>query len=192
MSAGGALPAGSGRSARLDPFSLPVRYKANDAHADARERTVEIGRERVVMKREVRGIPMKTSTKVSDFLGVSIRIFPPKDEFDGAVAVMLEHRDPGLSVPLFVAQDGSEISVEWNAWSRALGVPGLVVNADGSLRDPLGPLGRITGNVKAMRKRGRVVARNRRSLRRLRRKIGVGKLDAMGIHRDEREIIARN
>ena len=191
MSAGGAAPAGSGRNARLDPFSLPVCYKANDAFADQRERVVELGRERVVMKREVRGIAMKTSTRVSDFLGVAIRIFPPKDDFDGAVAVMLEHRDPGLSVPLFVAQDGSEISVEWQTWSRALGVPALVVNADGSLRDPLGSLGRIQGNVKAPRKRGRVVTRARRSLRRLRRKTGVKRAEAI-ICRGEREIIARN
>ena len=191
MSAGGAAPAGSGRTARLDPFSLPVSYKANDAHADARERVVELGRERVVMKREVRGIAMKTSTKLADFLGVAIRIFPPKEDFDGAVAVMLEHRDPGLSVPLFIAQDGVEISVEWQTWSRVLGLPGLVVDADGSLRDPLGPLGRVQGNVKSPRKRGRIVPRTRRSPRRLRRKTG-GKLDAMEIHRDEREIIARN
>jgi hypothetical protein len=190
MSAGGAAPAGSGRSARLDPFSLPVSYKANDAHADARERVVELGRERVVMKREVRGIAMKTSTRVSEFLGVAIRIFPPKEDFDGAVAVMLEHRDPGLSVPLFVAQDGSEISVEWQTWSRVLGLPALVADADGSLRDPLGPLGRVKGNVKAPRKRGRVLSRARRSPRRLRRK--TGKPDAMAVYRGEREIIARH
>jgi uncharacterized protein DUF6101 len=192
MSAGGAIPAGSGRNARLDPFSLPVRYKANDAFADQRERVVEVNHERVVMKRAVRGIAMKTSTLLSDFLGVAIRIVPPKDDFDGAVAVMLEHRDPGLSVPLFVAADGAEISVEWQTWSRVLGLPGLVVNADGTLRDPLGPLGRVQGNVKAPRKRGRVIARSRRSARRLRRKTGVRKLEAMTVHRDEREIIARN
>jgi hypothetical protein len=192
MSTGGAVPAGSGRSARLDPFSLPVHYKASDAFADRSERVVEVNHERVVMRRAVRGIAMKTSTALSDFLGVAIRIVPPKDDFDGAVAVILEHRDPGLSVPLFVAQDGSEISVEWQTWSRVLGLPGLVVNADGTLRDPLGPLGRVQGNVKSPRKRGRVIARDRRSPRRLRRKTGVRKLDAMSVHRDEREIIARN
>jgi hypothetical protein len=93
-------------------------------------------------------------------------------------------------VPLFVAQDGSEISVEWQTWSRVLGLPGLVADADGSLRDPLGPLGRVKGNVKAPRKRGRVLSRARRSPRRLRRK--TCKPAAMEIHRGEREIIARN
>ena len=93
---------------------------------------------------------------------------------------------------LFVAQDGSEISVEWQTWSRVLGLPGLVVNADGTLRDPLGPLGRVQGNVKSPRKRGRVIGRDRRSARRLRRKTGIGKLDAMIVRRGEHEIIARN
>jgi hypothetical protein len=192
MSAGGAVPAGSGRSARLDPFSLPVRYKASDAFADQRERVVEVGHERVVMKRAVRGIAMKTSTLLSDFRGVSIRIIPPAEDFDGAVAVMLEHRDPGLSVPLYVAQDGSEVSVEWQTWSRVLGLPGLVMDADGTLRDPLGPLGRVQGNVKAGRKHKRAALKYRRSTRRLRRKTGLGPLGTMEIHRDEREIIARN
>jgi len=192
MSAGGAVPAGSGRSSRLDPFSLPVRYKASDAFADQRERVVEVGRERVVVKRAVRGIAMKTSTLLSDFLGVSIRIVPPDENFEGAVAVMLEHRDPGLSVPLYVAHDGSEVSVEWQTWSRVLGLPALVMDADGTLRDPLGPLGRVQGNVRTWRKRKRAVLTYRRSARRLRRKTGLGRLDAMTVHRDEREIIARS
>ena len=143
MSAG--MSAGSGRNARLDPFALPVRYKAGDAGADERERIIEICRDRVVMQRRVRGIPMKVSTQVRDFLGVAIRIVPPKDEFDGAIAVMLEHRDPGLAVPLFVAADGKEISVEWRTWARVLGLPALVEDADGCLRDPFGPLGRSSG-----------------------------------------------
>ncbi len=110
------MPAGSGRNARLDPFALPVRYRTGDPGADARERTIEIDRDRVVMQRAVRGIAMKVSTQVSDFLGVAIRIVPPSGDFDGAIAVMLEHRDPGLSVPLFVATDGKDISVEWRTW----------------------------------------------------------------------------
>jgi hypothetical protein len=37
-----------------------------------------------------------------------------------------------------------------------------------------------------------VIARSRRSARRLRRKTGIRKLEVMTVHRDEREIIARN
>jgi hypothetical protein len=190
MSAGGAVPAGSGRSARLDPFALPVRFKASDAGADRHERVIEVGRERVVVRRAVRGIPMKVSTPVSNYLGIAVRIYPPKDDFDGVVAVMLEHRDPGLSVPLFVAADGSDVAVECDTWARVLGMPTLVADADGALRNVIGPLGRLGLRDSAVRRRGRTL-KWRRSLRRLRRKPGKS-LDGQAVYSDEREIIARN
>ena len=45
MVLGGAKPCGSGR-ARLDPLALPVRFTANDAGADGRQRQVELDRDR--------------------------------------------------------------------------------------------------------------------------------------------------
>jgi hypothetical protein len=191
MSAGGA-PAGSGRVARLDPYALPVRYRASDAQADERVRLVEISRERVVMRRAVRGIAMRVSTPVSNFHGVAIRIIPPTQDCDGLVAVILEHRDPGLSVPLFVAGDGTDIAVEWQTWARVLGLPALVTNADGSLRNPFGPLGMLQADNPSPRRRGRATMKRRRGLRRLRRKPGVMRAEGMAVHRDEREIVARN
>jgi hypothetical protein len=192
MSAGGATPAGSGRSARLDPFALPARFKASDAHADGCERLVEVSRERVVTRRTVRGVPMKIATPIQKFRGVVIRIIPPAGDFDGAVAVMLEHADPGLTVPLVVASEGSEIAVEWQTWARVLGLPALVIDADGGLRDPLGPLGHIAAGDEALpRRRGRTLT-PRRSLRRLRRKPALRPVSSEPVYRDEREIIARN
>ena len=191
MSAGGAVPAGSGRSARLDPFALPVRFRSNDAGADRHERLVEIGRDRVVVRRAVGGIAMKVSTPIANYLGIAVRIIPPKDDFDGAVSVMLEHRDPGLSVPLFVAADGFDVAVECDAWARALGVPMLAVDGEGAVRKLGGPLDRLHARAVVTRRRGRAL-NVRRSLRRLRRKPGTTPLTAQSVHRDEREIIARN
>ena len=59
MEAGGMPPAGSGRALRLDPFALPVRFPAKDAGADGQVRQVELDRERVVLRRAVRGMRMK-------------------------------------------------------------------------------------------------------------------------------------
>src|SRR5271165_6684254 len=101
MVVGGTSPAGSGRILRLDPMALPVRFPAFDGGADERVRLVELHRERVIVRRAVRGIRMAVSLPVSAFLGVAIRIVPPGAETDGAVAVMLEHRDPALSIPVF-------------------------------------------------------------------------------------------
>lgn len=191
MSAGGAVPAGSGRSARLDPFALPVRFRSNDAGADRHERLVEIGHDRVVVRRAVGGIAMKVSTPIANYLGIAVRIVPPKDDFDGAVSVMLEHRDPGLSVPLFVATDGLDVAVECNAWARALGLPMLAVDGAGPVRKLGGPLDRLHPRTAVTRRRGRAL-NIRRSLRRLRRKPGMAPLAVQAIHSGEREIIARN
>ena len=56
---------------------------------------------------------------------------------------MLEHRDSALTVPLFVADEGDEAMVEWKSWSRVLGVPLLVDDGDGALREPFRRIGRL-------------------------------------------------
>jgi len=54
-------PAGShlrvGRALRLDPFALPVRYPAKDSGRTGKcARWITINRERVVLRRAVRGM----------------------------------------------------------------------------------------------------------------------------------------
>ena len=67
MEAGGMPPAGSARALRLDPFTLPVRYPAKDSGADGQVRQVELYRERVVLRRAVRGMRMSVGLPVSAF-----------------------------------------------------------------------------------------------------------------------------
>src|ERR1700680_2680800 len=71
---GGATPAGSSRAVRLDPLALPVRSTASDATADERVRWIELDRERVVLRRAVRGIAMAIKVPVNAFLGVALRL----------------------------------------------------------------------------------------------------------------------
>ena len=61
MEAGGT--AGSGRALRLDPFALPVRFPAQDAGADGQMRQVELHRERVMVRRAVRGMRMSSACR---------------------------------------------------------------------------------------------------------------------------------
>ena len=63
-------PAGSGRTARLDPLALPVRFTASDAVADERVRHVELHRERVILRRAVQGMRIALNVPVQAFLGV--------------------------------------------------------------------------------------------------------------------------
>ena len=61
----GRIAAGSGRALRLDPFSLPVRFEAADEAADGRRRIVDLHRERVVLRRSVRGMRMALNMPVA-------------------------------------------------------------------------------------------------------------------------------
>src|SRR6266581_7030073 len=88
---GGSMPAGSSRAVRLDPLALPVRFAASDAGADERTRLVELDRERVVLRRAVRGIPMAVTVPVNSFLGVAVRLIPSDGVAPDRVAVSLEH-----------------------------------------------------------------------------------------------------
>jgi hypothetical protein len=189
MSAGG--PVGSGRALRLDPFALPVHFSAQDGGADGQIRQVELGRERVVLRRAVRGIPMKVGVPVTAFRGVSLRLLPAKGEESAAIAVTLDHPDSALSVPLFIAADGDDGVAIWKSWGRVLGLPLLVVERDGTLREPFPRLGGVSIGAPTPRRRRRAAIKWRRPSILLRRKPGRPSTSPI-VRRGEREIIARN
>jgi hypothetical protein len=188
---GRVIPAGSSRDERLDPFTLPVRFTASDLAADERIRQVELSRERVVLRRAVRGIKMAVKIPIAAYLGVAIRIEPPTAGQNGAVAVVLEHRDPGLSLPLFRANDGSDIVAEWQSWARVLMLPLLIAEPDGNLREPFAHIGAVRIAAPIRRRRRRSAIRARRPTLSLRRRL-VRQPATRVVHQGEREIIARN
>lgn len=175
---------------RLDPLALPVRFAAHDAAADERVRTVELHPERVVMRRAVRGMRMALNLPVSAYLGVALRMLPPQEAAPGMVALMLEHSDPALSVPLFMATDGSDVTAEWESWSRVLQRPILVADENGLLYSPFTQIGAVRVNPPTLRRRRRGTVRLRRPSILMRRKPG-RPTATPSIHRGEREIIAR-
>jgi hypothetical protein len=180
---------GSSRALRLDPFALPVRYAARDVGADGQVRQVELDRERVVLRRAVCGVRMNVGVPVSEFHGVSMRVMPPEEGEPAAVAVILEHRDCGLSVPVFVAAEGDDAVAAWKCWSRVLGLPLLVVDEDGSVREPYQRLGRVEVSHPHPRRRRRATVKRRRPSILMRRKPGRPLVEPV-VHRGEREIIA--
>ena len=188
---GRTTPAGSSRVERLDPFALPLRIEATDLTADERVRVVELHRERVVLRRALRGIKMALNLPVRAYRGVAIRMEPPAGDTTGAVAVVLEHSDPALSLTLYRADDSSDIVAEWQAWARVLGLPLLVEEADGCLREPFARIGalRVAAPIRRRRRHGALT--RRRPTQPLRRQVGRS-IAATAVHRGEREIIARN
>ena len=138
MSAGGAKPAGSGRALRLDPLALPVRFRAVDADADGRVRLIELYRDEVILRRSVRGLRMAVSLPISSFRGIAMRLTPPCGANAGSVAVVLEHPDPALSVPLFAATEATDLLAEWHLWGRIFGLPLLAAADKGAQTDIVG------------------------------------------------------
>jgi hypothetical protein len=135
---------------------------------------------------------MAIRVRTAAYLGIAIRMEPPQDGQGGAVAVTLEHRDPGLSLPLYRSSDGTDIVAEWQSWARALCLPLLIVEADGRLREPFARLGAVRVAAPTWRRRRRSAIRARRPTLSLRRRRVHQTAAAPAVYRDEREIIARN
>ncbi|MBR1208998.1 DUF6101 family protein [Bradyrhizobium sp. JYMT SZCCT0180] len=166
----GINPAGSGRVLRLDPLSLPLRFDAQDTRADGGVRQIELHRERVVLRRAVKGMQMAVNVRVSDFLGVALR------GLDDAQMLVLVHRDPSLNIPLGVSSDAEELSSAWQMWSDIFALPLL---PEDKAREP------------APRRRRHNAIRARRPKFLVRRRSG-DLLNPANMHRGEREIIARD
>jgi hypothetical protein len=128
---------------------------------------------------------------VAAFRGVALRLSGNANEPPSGFAVVLEHGDPALSLPLFLSSATDDIVAEWQSWARVLGLPLLVAEPDGRLREPFARLGALRIEAPTWRRRRRNAIARRRPALLLRRR--AGKLsDTPGVHRDEREIIARN
>jgi hypothetical protein len=172
---------------RLDPFTLPVRFAAHDAAADQATRHVELHRERVVVRRAVRGMRIKLNVPVTAFLGVAIQRASDGSPASDHSCIVLEHRDPALSVPLFVASgadDDDAIRQIGDSWARVLDVPLL---PPGSTQHEAARF-LSAGAPVARRRRGSLKARRPSIL--LRRKMA--RLPAVPMVHREREIIARD
>jgi hypothetical protein len=183
----GGHTAGSSRALRLDPLSLPLRFRAGDAGADGRIRDVELHQERVVVRRRVSGIAMALDLAVADFLGIALRIVPHGEA--ETVCLTLEHPDPGLSIPLYNSANADDVVAEWQSWARALQCPLLVTDDSGALHELFSKLGQVRLGKTSPRRRRSTAMKGRRPSIRWRRLCGFA-TDV--VHRDEREIIARD
>jgi hypothetical protein len=154
---------------RLDPLSLPLSFSAHDTRADGGVRQVELHRERVVLRRAIRGMRMAVNVLVSDFLGVALR------DTDDAQMLVLVHRDPSLTIPLCISDDRDEIADAWEMWSETFALP--------QLQD--------AGVEPAPRRRRRNAIGTRRPRFLMRRKSSE-LLPCASVYRGEREIIARD
>jgi Family of unknown function (DUF6101) len=168
IATGGIIPAGSSRGLRLDPLALPVSFEAYDLRADGGVRKVELHRERVVLRRAVRGMQMAINVRVREFRGIALR------GIDDLQMLVLVHRDPSLTIPIHVASDADDIALAWQTWSDIFALPRLAEDSQ-----------------PAPRRRRRNAIRARRPKFLVRRRCGA-LLNRANVYQGEREIIARN
>jgi len=88
-------------------------------------------------------------------------------------------------------QPASDAMAQWKSWARVLGVPLLVADDDGALREPFRRIGRLAVGQPAPRRRRRSAIKWRRPSILMRRKPGRPSANP-SVYRGEREIIARN
>ena len=174
---------------RLDPFSLPARFISADAAADEGLRVVDLHRERVVVRRALAGMRMAVNLPVAAYRGIAIRLDGMRGKLPPIISVTLEHADAALSLPLFVSADADEIVAEWQAWGRVLGLPLLLGEGDGTLREVFARIGRLRIAAPTWRRRRRSAIARRRPSRLLRRQVG-RPASATLVHRGEDEVIA--
>ena len=115
----------------------------------------------------------------------------PRHLFDVGVGVdNLFHADK-KSLPLYRAAEGTDVVAEWKSWARVLGMPLLVAEADGILREPFARIGALRIAAPTARRRRRGAIKSRRPSILLRRKTGDPRAPRT-VHRGGHEIIARN
>ena len=148
---------------------------------------MELHRERVIVRRRVRGIAMALELPMADFLGVALRV--TRRGKAETVCLILEHPDPDLSITLYRSANSDDVIAEWQSWAQALQRPLLMADDSGALHELFARLGALRLGVIAPRRRRRTAMKGRRPSIGWRRRQTV----ASGtVHRGEREITPRD
>lgn len=169
------------------PVSLPVRYTADGRGAGGMQ--VYLDAERVILKRSVAAkVAMTVTLPVSAYRGVAVRLDPVAGGSGYVAEILLLHHDEALNLTLHRAETTDELVDIWQGWGDALGLPLMAFDGDGRVQTViLGDL--LTSHAPLPRRKGSFFA-GRRPRFLTRRKVGLS--GRMGVHRGEREIIARD
>lgn len=141
----------------VDPYGLPVRFAlpvdSDAVQARAARDLIEIRQSSIAVEHQVSGHPsVRRALPLEDFSGIAIRIESLDDGLDGfAMSVNLHHPDPKLCFPLHMSCDMSNIGARWQSWGRALNLPLLLPELDGSWCEQIELFGKLKVNPPHMR-----------------------------------------
>ena len=109
---------------RVDPWAL---FERQSFEFDGT--TYSIGARSATIRRSG-AVPVTLTSTAFD--GVAARA---GEDANGRVTITLElmHRNPHLSIPLLIAHDLDDVAADWREWSRAYGLPMLLIEADGAI-----------------------------------------------------------
>lgn len=126
----------------------------------------------------------------SSFRGVAVRVAAGEEA--PVFNLSLMHEDPRLSIPLSTGTDAEAMAREWQAWAKALELPLIAVEADGTVHAELTAFGGILAERPSARRKGSALGgRRSRYARRRRERTPVREAHARASYAGEREIIAR-
>lgn len=127
MNESGEAIAGSSRSYRLDPHSLPLCGEPPAGPCES----FYLDATRAVVRHATANGPRITTVPISAYTGVSVRIDP---EIDPAqLLIELAHDDKSLNIPLARSEVPEDIADDWQAWARVFSLPLVVEMPDGSV-----------------------------------------------------------
>ncbi len=187
----GVRPVQQDTCARLDPMTLPTTFAVGlcGSEGGLAGADVHLDRGTVIVTRRLDGRRNQVFLKLRDYLGVAARI-SQSAETDAEMDVTLEliHSDPSFSLVLHEGAGLENAVADWQGWARRLGLPLLMIEADGTVSEVAGAPNRIAVGKPGPRRRSSVL-RDRRPRFLVRRKPGFAGM--MPVHGCEGEIIAR-
>lgn len=176
---------------------------ANDTEPRWRPRTAVVtlpafveadGREVAVCRTEVRIVSegeRPVTHPVSTYRGVAVRVEHSADA--PVFRLTLEHEDASLTVLLASGTEIAEVANEWQAWGKALSLPLIAVEPDGTIQAELNTMGVVLAERPSPRRRGSPLVGRRSRFARMRRAAPLPRILAGAtVVEGEREIIARS
>jgi hypothetical protein len=91
---------------------------------------IAFGRDWVTIARRIAGLETSVNVPTQSYRGVVLQSFA-----EGAFRIVLRHVDPGLDVALAEEPDDAEVIADWRQFGRITGLPLLVEDVDGRVRE---------------------------------------------------------
>ena len=145
--ADGYLPAWAAEELQTDKNELPMSWSIADGR-EGKEHgariSVSIDGKNVALSCELESgcREIEAMVGLDTYMGVTMALAIANDENGEpdrpAMMVLLEHSNPDLTVPLYVAWESDNVVEEWQSWARALGLPARVRGLDKTSHQPLG------------------------------------------------------